>query len=77
MLHQLSEARNNLYGNLLARHIGKVLHATAEDVKVVSDYGPELRDGFYERLHRNVEENSQFITVLWVRSRQHLSSVLQ
>lgn len=53
------------------------LHATAEDVRAVSDNGPELRDGFYERLHRNVEENSQFITLLWVRTRQHSSSVLQ
>jgi hypothetical protein len=41
-----------------------VLHANAEDAWVVSDYGAELRDGFYEGLHRNVEENSQFITVL-------------
>jgi len=54
-----------------------VLHATVEDVKAVSDNGPELRDGFYEWLHRNVEENSQFIAVIWVRIRQHSSSLLQ
>ena len=38
--------------------ISKVLNATAEDVRAVFDYGPELRDGFYERLHRNVGQNS-------------------
>jgi len=54
-----------------------MLHAAAEDVKVASDNGPELSDGFYERLHRNVEENSQFITVIWVRIRQHSSFLLQ
>jgi hypothetical protein len=45
-----------------------VLHTTAEDVRGVSDFGPDLRDGFYEWFYRNFEKNLQFITVLWVRS---------
>jgi len=65
-----------MYGNLLARLISARCYTQLLN-RAVYDNDPELRDGFYERPHRNVEENSQFITVLWVRSRRHSSSVLQ